>query len=124
MPKPFSVLSAVGAVALLIAASPAALAAPAPANTTAETIQWESRATAYIESRMDNSRGARFAMDGTPYSVRIKTRSGSESLCWAVDMDVKFKMTRASYGRETMTVLFFDGMPFALASDVDDVTRQ
>jgi len=124
MRKPVSILSALGAFALLAGASPMALAAPAPASTTVETIQWESRAAAYIESRMDNARGARFAMDGTPYPVRVTTRSGSETLCWAVDMNVKSKLTRASYGRETMTVLFFDGMPFALASDVDNVTRQ
>lgn len=90
---------------------------PMPAN-------YESSAEDYMMSRMDESRGARVTFDGQPYQVLADFGSYGEMPAWAVDLRLRSRGSSGAFDRYmAYTVLFVDGEPVALASDVDNVKR-
>ena len=114
----FAPLAAALALSLSALVTPALAgdAGPQPAN-------YESAATAYVESRLDNPRMAEIQTIGAPYAVLISHR-GRELACWAVDMRVKADLPGGGFSRfAPVTVLFHDGQPFATRDDVSRFTR-
>ena len=86
---------------------------PAPAN-------YEADAISYITSRLDDSRGARFDVDGAPYQVYADIAGYEDLPAWAVDVRVKARLPGGNYGGYLpYTVVFVDQEPVAL--DQDDI---
>lgn len=116
--KPFAPLAAALALSISVAATAVSAAdlGPQPAN-------YESAATAYVESRLDNPRMAEIQTVSDPYAVTVSHR-GRELACWAVDMRVKADRPGGGFNRfAAVTVLFYDGQPFATKDDVSGFSR-
>lgn len=116
--NPFAPLAAALALSMSVVATTASAAdiGPQPAD-------FESAATAYIESRLDNPRMAEIRTVSEPYAVTVSHR-GRELACWAVDMRVKADLPGGGFSRfAAVTVLFHDGQPFATRDDVARFSR-
>lgn len=82
------------------------------------------RAADYIESRLDDARGAKVQVVSEPYRV-IADIEGYEGLPgWGVDVRVKSRLPGGSYGGYVpYTVIFVDGEAVALDDDASELTR-
>lgn len=82
------------------------------------------RAASYVESRLDDSRGAKVQIVSEPYRV-IADIEGYEGLPgWGVDVRVKSRMPSGGYGGYVpYTVIFVDGQAVALDDDTSGLTR-
>ena len=85
---------------------------------------YEDQARAYVESRLEDPRAARFQTVGEPYEVYADD-AGYEALPgWGVDVRVKSRLPSGSYGAtESLTVIFIDGDPVALEEDAQRIAR-
>lgn len=85
---------------------------------------YETKAVNYIESRLSDSVGATVRQVSQPYQVMAKLKGNKDYECWAVDYNVRADLGRSSRGAGTYTVLFYNGKPVALSSDLRSrVTR-
>ncbi len=109
--------SAAAGVAFLFGSSIAGDIKPCPDD-------YPVRAADYVESRLDDTRGARVQIVSEPYRV-IADISGYEGLPgWGVDVRVKSRLPSGSYGGYIpYTVIFVDGEAVALDDDASDLTR-
>lgn len=100
-----------------------AAAASGAAEYGAKPGDYESAASAYIESRLENAQGAVIRTMSEPYPVLVSLR-GRDLACWAVDMRIKADLPGGGFDRfAPVTVLFYDGRPFATKDDVSRFTR-
>lgn len=82
------------------------------------------RATDYIESRLENPRGASVQIVSEPYRVEADVAGYSGIEGWGVDVRVKSRLQTGSFGRYLdYTVIFVDGAPVALEDDADEMIR-
>lgn len=81
---------------------------------------YESDASDYMRGRLDNDRGARIDAERRPYRARAEYR-GRAYDAYAVDVRVRSRMPSGQYGRYSDRVVFIDGRPVALESDLDDL---
>ncbi|MFN0024032.1 MAG: hypothetical protein ACKVS5_09035 [Parvularculaceae bacterium] len=112
-----SIVSAAAGIAFLTGASVAGDIKPCPDD-------YPVRAADYIESRLDDRRGAKVQVVSEPYRV-IASVSGYEGLPgWGVDVRVKARLPSGAYGGYVpYTVIFVDGEAVALNDDTSDLTR-
>jgi hypothetical protein len=112
-----SLISATAGVALLFGVSTAGEIKPCPDD-------YPLRAADYVESRLDDARGAKVQVVSEPYRV-IADIEGYEGLPgWGVDVRVKARLPGGSYGGFIpYTVIFVDGEAVALDDDASDLTR-
>ncbi|MDZ7628445.1 MAG: hypothetical protein U5J99_08595 [Parvularculaceae bacterium] len=82
------------------------------------------RAVDYVESRLNDARGAKVQIVSEPYRV-IADIEGYEGLPgWGVDVRVKSRLPGGSYGGYLpYTVIFVDGEAVALDDDASELTR-
>jgi hypothetical protein len=110
MKKTFAVMTS---AALLFASSAFASGfGPAPAS-------MEDEATDYIEQRLENPNGSSVKAVSAPYKVTADLNGGDDENCWAIDMRIRTKLASGQTGRDTLTVLFYEGEPVALRSDLN-----
>lgn len=112
-----SVVSAAAGVGFLWGAVSAGEIKPCPDN-------YPVLAADYVESRLDDSRGAKVQVVSAPYRV-IADIEGYEGLPgWGVDVRVKSRLPGGGYGGYLpYTVIFVDGEAVALDDDVSELTR-
>ena len=85
---------------------------------------YELLASDYIESRLENPRGARIAATSEPYQVYASIGGYEGVPAWAVDMRVRARLkSRQVGGSMAYTVVFIDGDPIALEEDEVRLTR-
>ncbi len=107
---------AAGAMAL-IATSLAGDVAPCPD-------EYAGLATTYVESRLEDSRGARVQFVSEPYRVSADINGYSELQGWGVDVRVRSRLPGGDYGNYVpYTVVFVNGEPVALCEDTGQITR-
>lgn len=81
-------------------------------------------AEAYVSERLTDPRSARFEMTREPYQVLVDLRGRQDIPCWAVDMRVQSRLPGGAFGGYVpLTVLFYDGTPFALKDDARRVSK-
>lgn len=109
--------SAAAGVALLFGVSTAGEIKPCPDD-------YPVRAADYVESRLDDSRGAKVQVVSEPYRI-IADLEGYEGLPgWGVDVRVKSRLPGGGFGGFVpYTVIFIDGEAVALDDDATDLTR-
>lgn len=112
-----SLVSAAAGVAFLFGVSTASDIKPCPDD-------YPVRAADYVESRLDDARGAKVQVVSQPYRV-IADIEGYEGLPgWGVDVRVKSRLPGGSYGGYVpYTVIFVDGEAVALDDDASELTR-
>lgn len=111
-----ALVSAAAGVAFLFGVSTAGEIKPCPDN-------YPVLAADYIESRLDDARGAKVQVISEPYRV-IADIKGYEGLPgWGVDVRVKSRLPSGGYGVVPYTVIFVDGRAVALDDDASDLTR-
>lgn len=77
----------------------------------------------YLDDRLYDSRSARVHLSSDPYKVQVAMRGATEVSAWAVDILVKSRLPTGSWSSyQNYTVIFQDGAPVALESDVQSVT--
>lgn len=109
--------------AFLVAAGmalPPLLAMPAMAGSAARMVapvDYADDAKLYLTSRMEEDANPSFRLEGEPYRVRARL-NGAERDCWAVDIYTRASLGAGRRSADTYTVLFYDGEPVALASDL------
>ncbi len=82
------------------------------------------QATSYVESRLEDARGARVQIVSEPYRVQADIADYSGVDGWGVDIRVRARLPGGDYGNYiSYTVLFVDGEPVALCEDTDGLTR-
>jgi len=84
---------------------------------------YQEAAVDYLESRLEDPRGARVNYIGEPYRVYADIGSYEDLPAWAVDVDIRFRMAGGRRGAGGYTVIFVDGDPVALEDDVYQLTR-
>lgn len=112
-----ALMGLIAGAAILAANSQAADAAAYPDD-------FEAQAATYVESRLEDARGARIQVVSEPYKVsaEIGDKEGIEG--WGVDIKVRARLPDGQYGRYLpYTVLFMDGEAVALSEDVSDIVR-
>lgn len=112
-----SAISAAAGVALLFGVGSAGDIKPCPDD-------YPVRAADYVESRLDDARGAKVQVVSQPYRV-IADIEGYEGLPgWGVDVRVKSRMPSGALGGYVpYTVIFVDGEAVALDDDASALTR-
>ncbi len=112
-----SIVSAAAGFVFLAGASIAGDIKPCPDD-------YPVRAADYIESRLDDRRGAKVQVVSEPYRV-IASVSGYEGLPgWGVDVRVKSRLPTGAYGGYIpYTVIFVEGEAVALDVDASDLSR-
>ncbi|MEM6413828.1 MAG: hypothetical protein AAF720_04145 [Pseudomonadota bacterium] len=83
----------------------------------------ESQAISYVESRLENPRGARVRTDGGPYKIYADFDGYDQVPAWAVDVRARMRL-RSGSGSAPYTVIFVDGEPVAIASDGVDISMR
>lgn len=108
-----------------LAASALALCATSMAgNIAACPDDYPAQATSYVESRLDDARGARVQIVSEPYRVQADIEDYSDVEGWGVDIRVRSRLPGGEYSNYvSYTVLFVDGEPVALCEDTDGLTR-
>jgi hypothetical protein len=108
-----SVISAAAGVALLFGVSSAVEIKPCPDD-------YPVRAADYVQSRLDDARGAKVQVVSEPYRV-IADLEGYEGLPgWGVDVRVKSRLPGGGFGGFVpYTVIFIDGEAVALDDDAE-----
>lgn len=108
--------SAAAGVALLIGVSTAGEIKACPDN-------YPVLAADYVESRLEDPRGAKVQVVSEPYRV-IADIKGYEGLPgWGVDVRVRSRLPSGGYGVVPYTVIFVDGEAVALDDDTSELTR-
>ena len=108
---------ALGASMLFGAAASAGDIKPCPDD-------YKLRAVNYIESRLDEPRGARVQIISEPYRIGAEIKGYEGLQGWGVDIRVKSRLPNGSYGTYVpYTVIFIDGHAVALADDTSDFYR-
>ena len=81
-------------------------------------------ASDYVESRLDDARGARVQITSEPYRVEADVAGHDGVEGWGVDVRVRSRLPGGSYGNYVgYTVIFVDGEPVALCEDTTELTR-
>ena len=87
-------------------------------------VSYEQNAENYLNSRISDSRTARFKFSGKPYRVKADIQGHKDLDCWALDVKVKTRLPNNSWSRYMdYTVIFYEGRPVALESDVSKVSE-
>jgi hypothetical protein len=82
------------------------------------------QAASYVESRLDDDRGARVQVVSEPYRVAADINGYSDVQGWGVDIRVRSRLPGGDYGNYVpYTVVFVNGEPVALCEDTQGVTR-
>ena len=111
-----ALVSAAAGALLLFGAATAGEIKPCPDN-------YPVLAADYVESRLDDARGAKVQVVSEPYRV-IADISGYEGLPgWGVDVRVRSRLPSGGYGVVPYTVIFVDGQAVALDDDTSDLSR-
>ena len=90
----------------------------APAN-------YQTDVKSYFVSRVAEPQGMRMKFSGRPYRVYADLRSIDDAPCWAVDFyaSVKIENSGRSTRYQRYTVIFYQGRPVALKTDLPEVSR-
>jgi hypothetical protein len=112
-----ALVSAAAGVAFLFGVSVAGEIKPCPDN-------YPVLAADYVESRLDDARGAKVQIVSQPYRVIADIKDYEGLPGWGVDVRVKSRLPGGGYGGYVpMTVIFVDGQAVALDDDASDLTR-
>lgn len=116
--KAFGYLVAAAAgLASLVSVSLAGDIAPCPED-------YDVQAASYIETRMDDARGARVKVVSEPYRVAADVGGYSGLEGWGVDVKARSRLPDGQYGGYVdYTVIFVDGRPVAICEDASELTR-
>lgn len=112
-----SLISIAASAVALFAAAQAVDVAPWPDD-------YGSLAASYVETRIEDTRGARVELVSEPYRVEADVAGYAGLEGWGVDVRVRSRLPNGTYGGYVpYTVIFIDGVPVALCEDASELTR-